>query len=183
MSTFTALHHHPPGMEESVVDPGRKMERGGPTLNTTTGKETAMGWPRLHRLDPDTWTRLGPPNTAHQERDGTSMIWDGWMDGGNGPPAWVDGAQDLSPEPFWETKVLESEKNGLWCVEGLAISNTSKKRCFGKDPVKFQSAQCSEDTSCCTVQSLPQEAVEDQPKPHAASRFKCIQVNRPISCF
>lgn len=40
-----------------------------------------MGWPRLHRLDPDTWTRLGPPNTAHQERDGTSMIWmDGWME-------------------------------------------------------------------------------------------------------
>lgn len=33
--------------------------------------------------------------------------------GGNGPPAWVDEAQDLSPEPFWETKVLESEKNGL----------------------------------------------------------------------
>lgn len=36
-----------------------------------------MGRPRLHRLDPDSWTRLGPTNTAHQGRDGTSM---GWME-------------------------------------------------------------------------------------------------------
>jgi len=49
-------------------------------------------------------TQHGTPRKGRDEQD---------MDGGNGPPAWVDGAQDLSPEPFWDTKVLESEKNGL----------------------------------------------------------------------